>query len=68
MQSEVKRFGRRNSDDSGEEEMYERAESELTATKLPRKAASEATRLPPRPARKVNSLIMLTVYNMYVTL
>ena len=56
------RFGRQNSDDSGEEEMYERAESELTATKLPRKTASEATYFAPRPAKKVNVLVMLTVY------
>ena len=58
------RFGRQNSDDSGEEEMYERAESELTATRLPRKAASEATHLPPRPAKKVNPL---AIWLFYVT-
>lgn len=61
------RFGRQDSDDSGEEEMYERAKSELTATKLPRKAASEAPQFAPRPAKKVNSLVMLTLL-MYVTL
>ena len=61
------RFGRQNSDDSGEEEMYERAESELTATKLPRKAASEAPQLAPRSAKKVSSLVVLTLL-MYVTL
>lgn len=58
------RFGRQNSDDSGEEEMYERAASELTATKLPRKAASEATYLPPRPAKKVSTLL-LTLLTLY---
>ena len=57
VQSEVMRFGRQNSDDSGEEEMYERAASELTATKLPRKTVSETTHLAPRPARKVNTYI-----------
>lgn len=62
----MRRFGRQNSDDSGEEEMYERAESELTATRLPRKAASEATHLAPRPAKKVNSLVVSTLM-MYVT-
>ena len=61
------RFGRQNSDDSGEEEMYERAESELTATKLPRKAVSETPQFVPQPVKKVNSLVMLTLL-VYVTL
>ena len=52
----MRRFGRRNSDDSGEEEMYVRAESELTATKLPHKAASESAQLAPRPAKKVSTI------------
>lgn len=46
------RFGRQNSDDSGEEEMYVRAASELTTTRLPRNSASE--QLPTRPAKKVS--------------
>ena len=47
------RFGRQNSDDSAEEEMYERGESELTATRLqlPRKVVSEAA---PMPAKRVS--------------
>ena len=53
VQSEVMRFGRQNSDDSAEEEMYERGESELTATRLqlPRKVVSEAA---PMPAKRVS--------------
>ena len=57
MQSEVMRFGRQNSEDEDEEEMYVRGESELTATKyqLPRKTTSESAQLPSRPTKKVST-------------